>query len=640
MKSEIANSSAARPPGRLGWIAAFLIAAAFVWLHAGTLDLTRFWTEEIRVAEAARSGSAAKAFDYSLSHDRTNVLYNTAAAVAVKIGGPYEPVMRFPALLFGALCFPLLFAVLRRIFPAGFALTALIFLFLSPAFVFISTNAGQQTLSVLLCIAAMIPAVFPAKKRGPAKTAALIIFFAAALYFEWRSAVYFMIGLAIYDAGGVRMNSGGAGQPDKQASVHALMCFLTAAVIDLLFVLGLRGGEVSPASFAGIGAGMSFIKRAALIYVAATGGFAAQNAGLAAAAAIPAAYGAIAILIEKKRSLFRIAAIAAALLVFCVIRSGSASLGVDSPTPFIPLISLCVAGSVYYYFGSLRRRDAAGIFSIGLFLRIIFSGFALVLSLIVFFFFDLECISEIHFQARQNWVTAFDRIAESAQPGDTLVIQAAAAPAADYYLKKELRDKLRMEKVENPDEIEGIIAKRPRSWILMLESGKETYVGSIMKIDMRSELLGGSLGDVRIAFIDGFYAGGYIQIFAGKKKPDTGFSLIPKGYDVDCEFNKGNEPGVKPCVFNIYAPANGFNRNYFSIENGGRDAGIGITVCGKKYDFPHLGTKTVVISGKLKQGVCEIKLETIRIVPDGYIKIRIKRQPPYKLIPSSGSSGE
>jgi hypothetical protein len=617
MKGEAANSSAARPPGRLGWIAAFLIAAAFVWLHAGTLDLTRFWTEEIRVAEAARSGSVAKAFDYSLSHDRMNVLYNTAAAAAVKIGGPYEPVMRFPALLFGALCFPLLFAVLRRIFPAGFALPALIFLFLSPAFVFISTNAGQQTLSVLLCIAAMIPAVFPAKKRGAAKTAALIIFFAAALYFEWRSAVYFMIGLAIYDAGG-------AGQPDKQASVHALMCFLTAAVIDLLFVLGLRGGEVSPASFAGIGAGMSFIKRAALIYVAAAGGFAAQNAGLAVAAAIPAAYGAIAILIEKKRSLFRIAAIAAALLVFCVIRSGSASLGVDSATPFIPLISLCIAGSVYYYFGSLRRRDAAGIFSIGLFLRIIFAGFALVLSLIVFFFFDLECISEIHFRARQNWVTAFDRIAESAQPGDTLVIQAAAAPAADYYLKKELRDKLRIEKVEKPDEIEGIIAKRPRSWILMLESGKETYVDSIMKI----------------AFIDGFYAGGYIQIFAGKKKPDTGFSLKPKGYDVDCEFNKGNEPGVKPCVFNIYAPANGFNRNYFSIENGGRDAGVGITVCGKKYDFPHLGTKTVVISGKLKQGVCEIKLETVGIAPDGYIKIRIKRQPPYKLIPSSGSSGE
>lgn len=611
-----------------GWAAALLLGAVFLWAHSGALGATRFWTGEINVMNAARAGNATEAFNYSLTHDRADALYSVAAAVAAGMRGPFEPVMRFPALLFGALCFPLLYGVLKRVFPAGLALLTLFFLFLSPALAFISMNAGRQSLSLLFCVAAAAPVVWRGKGKGGAVgMAAVVVFYAVLLFVEWRAAVYFLLAYAVSEAG--------AGEADKAARTRTLMCFLTAVVIDLLFVMGLRGGIEHPVSAAGFGAGANagFFEKAAMLYVASIGGFAMRNAAVAAVAAIPVLYGLVSLLIANKKSVLKLLAIAAALVIFGAIAGRGAPLTIDSPVPLIPPVALCLAAAVYYQYRSLRGRDAAGIFSIWMFVRILAAVFGLAILFIAYFVMDFRCLTDTHFMARQNWATALNRIAESAEKGDSLVISESAADTVDYYLTKELRDKLVVEKVATMDEVEGLIAKQQRSWMLMLDEPDVdnrflSDVDRLMKLDKRADLFAGALGDVRLAHVDGFYAGRYMQVFAGKKKPDTGFSLIPKGY-VKCEWGTG----AQPCNFRLFIPEEGMYWLYYSVEDGGREAALGVDVCGKKYDFSKLGTKTAVVSATLKGGACDVLLDVSGAEPGAYVKVRVKRKKAYELIP-------
>ncbi|MFA6450523.1 MAG: hypothetical protein WCX65_13705 [bacterium] len=626
------------PAGWKSLLFVALLTAGFLWLHSGTLDLTHFWVEEIQVAEAARAGSVAHALSYSIAERPAGLVYNIAAAVAVKIAGPYEPVMRFPALIFGALCIPLFFALLRRFAPNGLAALATFFLFISPPFIFMSMNAGGQTLFMLLALLISLAALRPGSRRGALSIAALAALFAVSLYADIRLLTVIVLGGAIDIVASVGWRNIWNEKSFEAVNPKIKRYFIPLAIAVVLYIPGFllrlnRPELFSAQSFGGAIEVPGTLMRLMLVYVGAAGGFARYNAALAIAGLFPALYGAFSLFgAAKGKFTDKILWAALPALGFFALISGvrgNASLvTIDTPAPLLLAAPFFIAAGGYNYLTATFRRDAASVFSITLFLRIIITGFLLAAAFIIFGFYTVKNFSDVHYQERQNWREAYKEIAAKAQPGDTLIIRTADEIAMEYYLPKSAMKRMNIVKVKRLSQIQRVMKNKRRTWILLRETPAigdktQTDVDKIMSIDMDAEIKGGFLGNLRLALIDGV-------LVRDRARIELAFGPIA----INGRAPDSDELLVCPesiCSFKIFAPERDKYNFLVNTNSAKIESDLGISICGEGSIIP-AGSAKLYVTREIRPGPCEIQLNT-NGKRFSLITIDVEKTKPFELIP-------
>jgi len=627
--------------GARSWAFVVFLAVSYFWYQSGPLELPHFWTGEMRTAAAARGGDILRALDYSIANDPGGVVYNVFAALAVRMGGAGDPVMRIPALVFGALCFPVFFILLRRLAPDGLSIISLMFLFASPSFLFASMNARGQSLFILLGLLIFILALMSGEEWTPRRRIAAVLIFTLALYTDFRAMILLAggAGVCAYAASGGEGKRGGA--VPAEFKTYLLCAFLALALFIPGFFLILRESAVQTGMKFPAGGGdvFPYFKRLLIVYAALAGGLTGSNTSLAAAMLLPVVYGAVKLFYARRKSF------AAILIWFIVILSACAVSAASRPDnspvrllnvamPLIPFVSFFAAASIYYFTVAAFKRDHAAIFSVFMFVRIVLTGFVLLLSFFASAFFIVKAGAETHRYERQNWKAAFDSISKRAKPGDTLVVQSSDSIVLDYYRDKVDAKLLRAVKAKDAEEIDLTLVSSPRTWVLVKEPKvlgvrEKPYVENLYEMNRNTSRFGGMLGDIHLSLIDGYAVEdeSRFEIFRGtpKEEHESG-GIIP----IYC----GAEDSAH-CAFSVYAT--GKDEYEFEILVSAGTApytGETIEICGERAVLSAINAGMKQIAWRrpaLKPGACNIEFMSPSTGGEETMQITVRKKTPFSL---------
>lgn len=620
------------PAGLKKWAFIILLTAAYVWIHSGTLGLTHFWLDEIHTAGAARSGSVIEAIRYSAGHDPGGIVYDVIAAAAVRGAGPYESTMRFPALLFGALCIPLMFALMRRLSADGLSLAVPTALFFSPTFLFISMTARGQSLIVLLSLLILISALRPPEAGKSASTAGLILLFTVSLYTDFYSSVILIIAAAALN---YRIHGRGKNTEEQTAdgtkispSLHFVICGVAAALLSLPAIVFFPGMLASgPLLWNEIAPNLPPGKKLVINYIGLVGGFTRANMSLVIASAIPMIYGLVHLRRARGRTFTALAVWIAAVAAgaFLIAAGASPLVSLYLMQPLIPILSVFIGASFYYYFVTTFRRDAAAMFSVSLFLRMAVIGLLLLGSFIFMFGYTVSGISDVHYQERQNWWEPVRAIERDSIAGDALVVQDTDKAALSYFMDGAKLKQLDVKTFDSLGSIPDLLAGEPRTWLLIRRplvpgQGVAEVLNRVFLLDRRSKPYGGMLSNIQLAFVDGYIVSDRLAFrfapAAGKNK--TGSGPINLVCDIDFE----------PCEIKIFLPEKDTYEFTISARAAAAGTRIAVSICGDYTDLQISGAAKNTIPRELAQGACMVEIAPNRGGVRS-IDVAVKKSHPY-----------
>ncbi|HOC91628.1 MAG TPA: glycosyltransferase family 39 protein [bacterium] len=592
------------------------LAAGYVLFHAGTLDLTRLWTDEIRTANAAAIGCPYKAAQYASTADPDGIAYSAVASIAVKLAGPSETSLRFPALIFGALCIPLLFLILSRATPAGVSIVAPLALFFSPPLLFASMTARGYSMFVFFALAALL-ATLRAAESGISKMRAALLFvsFAVASLIDLNIWIALPAGAAI-----VFMKRRNAGDVLRYAAVA--FAGLAPALALRLAMPGFA--PPSPESPADIDAWRLLV----MTYTGAYGGFTPANAALAAASFPLALHGLYHSLRFHRSSLVHIFIWFAFIAFAAVALSGASTVSLKKIIPLIALLApfACLIFSVSpcAFASNLLKRDMAGVYSITTFIRMAATGFIILFSLVFYVAYTVKCVSQTHFRERENWREPISEIASGAAPGDALVVKASDSVAISYFIKPEDAAKLNIVKVETPEEAAAALRYHPRSWLIArdrsirgIETGRET--------DWRirspfAKRFGGALGDILFFNFDGYFIDSASEFIIASSAPAGTASDSP--LHIRCS----PAPG-RSCSFKVFLPESDEYSFLLTAPGSDSDFSFSVSFCGEPRLLAAGPGEAAVLSGKFRAGSCEVDISFADPAPSS-LRVGISKKEP------------
>ncbi len=627
--------------GTWSWAFVIFLAVFYFWYQSGPLELPHFWTGEMRTAAAARGGSILNTLSYSLANDPGGVVYNVFAALAVRMGGTGDPVMRIPALIFGALCFPAFFLLLRRLTPDGLSIISLVFLFASPSFLFVSMNARGQSLFILLGMLIFVFALMYGEEWNHRRGVTAVLIFTLALYTDFRSLIMLAAGAGVcaYSTAGGAGRRGGAVAAELKTY---LLCVFIALVLYIpgIFMILRESAVQSAMKFSAGGSDVyPYFKRLLIVYAALAGGLTASNASLAAALLLPTVYGTVKLFSSRRKSFAAIfiwlIVIGAACAVSAAARPDNSPVGLlYMAMPMMPFISLLTGASVYYSLTAAVKRDHAAMFSISVFMKIVLTSFILLMALAASAVFTVMTCAQTHRFERENWNAAFDHIMRKAMPGDMLVVQASESAVLGYYREKMKSKHLDALRVGDVASMDKIIVTNPRAWLLVKEPKAigirdKPYMENMYSMKRGARRYGGVLGDIHLALIDGYAIEdeSRFEIFRGtpREEREAG-GIIP----IHC----GAE-GTARCAFSVYATDKDEYEFEVMIETETNPyAGETMEICGEKTVLSALDAGAKQIAWRrleLRPGACNIEFMTRNPGGDERVRITVKKKKPFSL---------
>ncbi len=592
------------------------LAAGYVWLHSGTLDLTRLWTDEIHTMNAAASGCPYNAAKISASADPEGIVYNSVAAVSMKLAGPSETSLRFPALIFGALCIPLLFLILSRAAPAGVSILAPIALCFSPPLLFISMTARGYSMFVFFALAALL-ATLRAAESGVSKARGVLLFVSFA--------VASLIDLNIW----VALPAGAAIVFLKQKNAGDVFRYAAAAFAGLVPALALR--MIIPAFASAPSATPSDIDAWRLFimsYTGASGGFTPANAALAAASFPLALHGLYHSLRFHRSSLAPLFIWFACVAFAAVALSGASTVSLKRIIPLTALLApfACIifSASPCAFASNLLKRDMAGVYSITTFIRMAATGFIIIVSIVFYAAYTVKCVSQTHFRERENWREPLSEIAAGAAPGDALVVKASDSVAISYFIKPEDASKLNIVKVETPEEAAAALRYHPRSWLIArdrsirgIETGRETDWRIRSPFGKR---FGGALGDILLFSFEGYFIDSTSEFIIASAIPDGNSPDSPP--HLDCS----PEPG-RSCSFKVFLPESDEYSFLLAAPGSNSDFSFSVSFCGEPRLLAAGPGEAAVFSGKFRAGSCDVDISFADSVPSS-LRVGISKKEP------------
>ncbi len=601
------------PAGPGAWAFVIGIAIVYVLLHGGTLELTGLWHEEVLTFRAAEAGSVTDAIRYSITDDHTGLVYNIAAAIAVAVAGPYDRVIRFPALVFGALCIVALFALMRRTSPDGSSLFGPLLLFGFASLLFISTEARGYSLAVLLNLLLVIAVLqYVEIKTYNAVTRAGIVFFVA-LWTDPVSAGFTMTATVI-SVSVVSPKSFRDGKPP--GAITFLTSMVLVLIIQLISSKLLLNEFISSTSFwRSLPRDASLANKTVMAYIAASGGITPGNT-TAAFACLPALlYGAIHHFRANSRGALFVLVFAAASLGISVLSSIPSLTFVPAASKgfvmsIVSITALWTGSALYYYFKTTFRRDASSVFSISLLIRMAVTGLILLMSFIGILTMFITTGSKAHSWEKQNWRAPIRKVIEKYRPGDVLMFRSQDTEPVNFYLERAGEDSIKTIDINDPLKLKKMLERSPSSWLLIREqtglpaAKKESHALQRM-FPSNSTVYGGLLGDIILIRFDGYFAGDTLEFkISGNPLPEESRIAIA------CD------PREEPCGMNIYFP----ERDVYDFEIIARGSeSAAVSICDVLFDVAETGPGPITFESEVMQSSCRVDISLENPPGDGMI---------------------
>jgi hypothetical protein len=592
------------------------LAVGYVWLHAGTLDLTRLWTNEIHTANAAAAGCPIKAAKHAAANDPSGIAYSAVAAISVKLAGLSETSLRFPALLFGALCVPLLFLILSRATPPGVSILAPLALLFSPPLLFASMTASGCSMFVFFGLIALL-ATLRASESGVSKMrfVSLFISFAAAALIDFNFWIALPAGAAI-----VFINRKNAADALKYSAVA--FAGLAPALALRLILPGFAASATAPP--ADIDAWRLFI----MSYTGASGGFTPANAALAAASFPLALHGLYHSLRFHRSSLSPIFIWFACVAFAAIALSGASSVSLKRIIPLVALLApfacLIIAVSPCAFATNILKRDMTGVYSITMFIRMAATGFIILVSFVFYVGYTAKCVSQTHFRERENWREPLSEIAAGAAPGDALVVKASDSVALGYFMKSQDASKLNIVKVETPEEAAAALRNHPRSWMLSrdrsirgIKTGRETDWRIRSPFGKR---FGGALDDILLFSFDGYFIDSASEFIIAQSAPAG--TASDSTIHILCQ----PEPG-RSCSFKVFLPESDDYSLMLAVPGSDKYFSFSVSFCGEQRPLNAGPGEAAVLVGKFRARSCDVEISFADPAPSS-LRVGISKKEP------------
>ncbi|MFC1474429.1 glycosyltransferase family 39 protein [bacterium] len=598
-------------PGVATRIMVMAIATAFFYFSYQNVENFDFSSGELPYVNAAAESSFSTAFNTLVSEKGHGIIHLAAVKVSAKaLGGVSHLAMRLPSLLFAALCILVFYSLASRLFPDGLSLMAAIVFAASPALVSAALDSGPHSLFLLLTLIIYnllirLPDNFSMKMR-------ILLFLS--LYFAFDTSFHAMfvipVGCILLHYEMTRRKAERHPVPKNPGWPIAVFAAYSAVAAALVFVFyyGYGALRIPPSSIAG--ADIKFSQWLAILFVGAAGGSAKANASLACFAIPLVLFGVVHIRKTRphayKFPLF--ALILTPVLIALYFKSGihptdyplfAGNMGYVIAIP-LPFISILLAAGIYYFFVTTFRRDALSLFTIGIFLRTVFTTLIILAVFVFTIVFTVQSLRSIADLERENWPAASRYLSDWMRNEDIIMYHSQDAAPIEYFLKP------RLENASPVDREPG----KTGTWLIKMTpvKGFGMRPGILNKLYMEEwhNPYTGLHGILNLVYLEGTAVADrmYINVDAGA----GGKTNIGNRTDLSNKKTIACPPGVAPCTFDLYFLEDDtyvFTATPLSDPESPPDD---ISLCGISQTFNRHNDNTYMAEKLFPRGYCKVKL--------------------------------
>lgn len=638
------NNATAVGPARQGpsyaaWLVVIVFSGLFFFFAFRNLDFLCLRTAEISTYTTSGFYSITDVIRYARNFDSENIAYGPVAWIFARLFGEDRVSVRVPALVFAALCIPLIFIITRRFFGSAAAVISAVFFAASPLLWTFAMDARSFSLFLFIYLF-LIAGLLRYVSRPDSLTLAISVSFSVLSIMISRYGYFITAFAALAAYMQYRLaerKSDGAGEG---FDLRGYLLPLAVVFFSMPFILRAVAGPGERMYGQETGAAMvSIYEWFAVMIVGGFGGFTSSNTGLALSL-LPLAAAGFLWLRKSSPETFAVYAVWLAAVFAGIGIYGAGDSDIVQQTGFAEnagyiisaaaaaLVPLCSYGIVSG-FRKIFKRDASSIASVPQFIKLLVSGFLLVLLIVTSAVTTIKTLREVNTKQRENWSGVYHYLKGKISEGDRIAYFDYDADAIRHYFNSyENENRYTPVELKNEKELSKELLYNNHTWFISRQSkgvaNDSDGVVEMLRRDRYHLLFEGVLANIDVIEVNGYYVDNKAVIRAGQETKSK--EVILEIQRKRQTFTKAVECDKKPegCVIELYLAERGKYSFTLDAEAVGNTGKNDIELCAPDYGFGEKDSDANEIYYNINQGTCIITISG-NIIDGSELKLTVER---------------